>query len=389
MNCSFLYLVGQLRPGGLERQLVCLLQSMDRDRYKPVVAAWNYNESEHRAREILALGVPIIPVGGSHSPGGKLLAFGRLVNKLQPAVIHSYSFYTNFATWWVSRFSKSIPIGCIRSDFVWGRNEVGPWLGRLSARWPREQISNNWVAAQSVALSRGPFVPRRLHVVRNGVDLDRFHCCPCPANGPARILGVGSLIPVKRWDRLIALAKHLKEKGKEFRVKIAGDGSLMEPLQQMARDLKVEDLIHLQGYAEDVLRLYGESTFAVHTSDSEGCPNVVMEAMACGRAVIAMDTGDISSLVEDGKTGFVVRRGDEVGLVERAAMLVADRDLCIHMGKAARAKAEREFGLDRLVSETLAAYAVAGWKDVEPCAKSVTGSDLGVGRERWQPRSCQ
>ena len=88
-----------------------------------------------------------------------------------------------------------------------------------------------------------------------------------------------------------------------------------------------------------------------------------MEAMACGRAVVAMDAGDIPSLVEDGKTGFVVRRGDDAKLVGSHGALITDRDLCRRMGEAGRAKAEREFGLDRLVSETLAAYRAAGWKD--------------------------
>ena len=88
-----------------------------------------------------------------------------------------------------------------------------------------------------------------------------------------------------------------------------------------------------------------------------------MEAMACGRAVVATDVGDTPSIVDHQKTGFVVPRGDDAALVERMATLIADRELCRRMGEAGRLKAEREFGLDRLVSETLAAYRAAGWKD--------------------------
>jgi glycosyltransferase involved in cell wall biosynthesis len=87
-----------------------------------------------------------------------------------------------------------------------------------------------------------------------------------------------------------------------------------------------------------------------------------MEAMACGRAVVATDAGDIPSLVDDGNTGFVVRRGDDEALVNRMLRLVSDRDLCRRMGEAGRSKAEREFGLNRLVEETLAAYQAAGWE---------------------------
>jgi glycosyltransferase involved in cell wall biosynthesis len=89
-----------------------------------------------------------------------------------------------------------------------------------------------------------------------------------------------------------------------------------------------------------------------------------MEAMACGRAVVATDAGDVPLLVEDGKTGFVVRRGEDAALVDRMIRLITDRELCRRMGEAGRAKAEQEFGLDRLVAETLAGYRNAGWKDV-------------------------
>jgi glycosyltransferase involved in cell wall biosynthesis len=103
--------------------------------------------------------------------------------------------------------------------------------------------------------------------------------------------------------------------------------------------------------------------FLVHTSESEGCPNAVMEAMACGLPVVAMEAGDIPYLVEEGKTGFVVRQGDETTFVERIFQLVKDHELCFRMGLAARAQAERNFRLERLVSETLAVYKAAGWKD--------------------------
>ena len=65
-----------------------------------------------------------------------------------------------------------------------------------------------------------------------------------------------------------------------------------------------------------------DQTFLAHTSDIEGCPNVVMEAMACGRAVVAMDAGDIPSLVEDRKTGFVVRCGDDATFTRRLGELI-------------------------------------------------------------------
>jgi len=134
-------------------------------------------------------------------------------------------------------------------------------------------------------------------------------------------------------------------------------------LRQCAQDLGLTNRIEFIGYTEDIPRLLSHATFLVHTADHEGCPNVVMEAMACGRAVVSTDVGDVPYLVEDGKTGFVVRRGDDTTLVARMATLITQSDLCRQMGEAGRVKAEREFGLDRLLVETLAAYRASGGRD--------------------------
>jgi glycosyltransferase involved in cell wall biosynthesis len=134
-------------------------------------------------------------------------------------------------------------------------------------------------------------------------------------------------------------------------------------LQQQALRLGVADCVEFIGHSDNIPGVLAEATLLAHTSDSEGCPNVVMEAMSCGRAVVATDVGDVPYLIDDGKTGYVVCCGDDAMLAERLASLITNRDLCRRMGEAGRAKAEREFGLDRLVGETLAAYRAAGWRD--------------------------
>jgi glycosyltransferase involved in cell wall biosynthesis len=363
MSCRLLYLIGQLRPGGLERQLCYLLQAMNRGRYRPAVAVWNYHEGDPYVSHIQALDVPLYPLPRASSGSVRLKAFRRLIRQLKPEVIHSYSSYTNFAAWWATVGTKTVAAGALQSEFTEMMKESGPWLGRLSARWPRTQIFNSLAAAERARGSKGLFVPRRVYVVRNGIDLQYFRDVPLSTTGQACILSVGSLLPVKRWDRLLGAVLSLKQRGFDFLVRLVGDGPLREPLTQQAQALGVTDCVEFMGYRDDIPDLLAHATFLVHTSDSEGLPNAVLEAMACGRAVVATDVGDTPSLVEDQKTGFVVPRGDDAALVERMATLIADRELCRRMGEAGRLKAEREFGLDRLVSETLAAYRAAGWKD--------------------------
>ena len=361
MNCRILYLVGQLGVGGLERQLYLLLQSIDRGRYHPAVAVWNFSETDFYVAKIRELRVPLYPLPRPCSPTSKLRNFRRLVRECRPEVVHSYSFYTNVAAWWATVGTQSIAMGAVRSDFTDDKKLSGLVLGRLSARWPTKQIYNNFLAAEKALNCRTPFAPKQIFVVRNGLDLERFRSIPLSINGQTRVLGVGSLLAYKRWDRLIRAALHLKQRGVHCVVEIAGGGPLRESLEQQALDLEIADRVRFAGHTDDVPSLMSTSTLLAHTSDVEGCPNVIMEAMACGRAVVATDAGDIPSLIDDGKTGFVVRRGDDAKLVERLATVITNPDLCRQMGEAGRAKAEREFGLDRLVDGTFAAYRAAGW----------------------------
>ena len=362
--CRFLYLVGGLGPGGLERQLCYLLQSIDRERYRPEVVVWSPSADDIYAPLLQRLQIPLHLFNNRHTAIHKMVAFRRIVHELRPELVLSYSFYTNFAAWWATLGTKTIGIGAGRSDFLYDRQLCGPLLGRLSGRWPNTQIYNSFAGAENSRNSPDLFAPGRVFVVRNGLDLTQFSQFPVPGNGPARIVGLGSLTPVKRWDRLLNAAMYLKKKGLDFIVEIAGSGPLREPLQTQAKALGVFDRVKFTGHVEDVPGFLASSTFLAHTSDTEGCPNVVMEAMACGRTVVAMNAGDIPSLVDDGKTGFVLARGDDVAFSERLVTLITNRDLCRQMGEASRVKAEREFGLQRLVEETINAYRAAGWKDL-------------------------
>ena len=362
-SCRFLYLVGQLGQGGLERQLYYLLRTMDRTSYRPAVVVWACDGDEPYKERIQALGVPCYSFAAYSTGFAKMTAFRRLLRQLQPAVAHSYSFYTNIAVQWATRGTQTIAVGSLRSALALAKKDSGRWLGNLSARWPRTQICNSVSALNEIRKARKVFAPKHPFVVCNGIDFEGFPNCSVLQLGPPVILGIGSLLPVKRWDRLIEAARMLKNQGFEFVVRIVGDGPLRPKLAEYVRELEVSDCVQLMGKRDDVARMLAEAQFLVHTSDSEGCPNVVMEAMTCGRTVVATVVGDVPLLLADDTIGFVVPCDDPALLITRMTTLLSQPELCQRMGAAARAKAEQLFSLDRLVSETLAVYRAAGWKD--------------------------
>jgi len=336
---------------------------MDRGRYRPAVTTWEPAARDSYVPKLQTLGVPVFSFSSGASRIAKMTEFRRLLKRLKPEVVHSYSFYTNFEAWCGTLGTQSIAIGSVQSEFHHSKRGRGPYLGRLSARWPRHQIFNNFAAAEQARNDRTFFTPRQVFVARNGVDFQHFTITPPPNSGRPQIIGIGLLHRVKRWDRLIQAALDLKGNGLDFFIRIAGDGPLRGSLERQTREFGLENYVKFIGHSDSILEDLAKANFLVHTSNFEGCSNVVMEAMACGRAVVATDAGDTPDLVDDGKTGFVVRRGDDTALVERMKTLITNRDLCQKMGASGRAKAETQFGLDRLVYETLAAYRAAGWQD--------------------------
>lgn len=361
-SCRILLIAGQLGGGGLEQQLCYLLQAMDHKVCRPGLVVWNYDESEVNVRKVRDLGVPIWGYPTSASSYWKMMKLIRLARRLKPQIIHSYGFFTNFAAYCAARASQAIPLGSVRGEIDLSLSETRPILGRLSAAFPPDQISNSNAAAKLANKPRSWFKPRTMIVVPNALDLMKFQDAPLPTGRPIHLLGIGSLIPLKRWDRLLQIGRELRQRNLPCVVEIAGDGPLRRELESQATRMGIADMVHLLGYRRDIPDLIVRARAVIHTADNEGSPNAVMEAMASGRPVIATDVGDVSRLIENGKTGFVVPREDTELLIKRVVEVVTDDALAARLAAAARNYAQREFQLPRLAERTIEAYRSTGWK---------------------------
>jgi glycosyltransferase involved in cell wall biosynthesis len=361
MDCRLLYIVGGVRAGGVERQITFLLEALARRGLGPGLVIWSHQEDAFFTDRLKAMGVPYIAFGLEMSALRKLAELRHVVlRQTALEVIHSYSFYTNFAAFRGAWGTHAIAVGALQSDFVSERAAAGPVLGRLSARWPRRVISNNEAAARR-AEGANFFRPRVIEVVRNGLDLTQFSERTAPPDAPT-FIAVGRLDRDKRLDLLLSAFAVVLKKRPTASLRIVGDGPMSRDYQALAESLGVGASARFLGIRRDIPELLSSSSAFVHPSDIEGCPNAVMEAMACARAVVATDSGDVPHLVEEGASGFVVSRGDSIGLADRMIRLIDCPERCRDMGRAGRRKAEREFGLDRLIDNTLLAYERLGWK---------------------------
>jgi glycosyltransferase involved in cell wall biosynthesis len=191
-------------------------------------------------------------------------------------------------------------------------------------------------------------------LVPHGVDLDRFRPSRAPDGHELSLLAVGRLVPKKGFDVLLAAADKLSF---PFRLRIVGDGPERARLRS--------DRVELAGTVthDELPALYASADVVVVPSvqdadgDRDGLPNVVLEAMACGRPVVASDVGAIASA----RATLLVPPGDPDALAAALTNLAARPALRRRLGERARREAEERFGLAactaRLCAVLEAAYA--------------------------------
>ena len=172
------------------------------------------------------------------------------------------------------------------------------------------------------------------------------------APGDRLIVAAGRLHEQKRFDLLLEAFARARKRVPAARLAIVGTGSLRADLERRARELEVADRTLFAGFRSDMPAVFAGADLFALSSDDEGLPMVVMEAMAGGGAVVATDVGSVRDLVEDGVTGTVVPRRSTAVLGDDLAAVLEDDPRRREMGRAGRARVRERFPLDRCVDET-------------------------------------
>ena len=166
----------------------------------------------------------------------------------------------------------------------------------------------------------------------------------------------GRDVPRKGFDVLIEAMRHLPE-ALNVHLLLVGKVDQNPKLQAQAAALPQPERVHFTGYRTDAPAIAAASdVFVLPSTEREGLPRAVIEAMAYGVPAIVTDVGGMPELVEDGVSGYVVPPKDSLALARAIERLAANRDLRDHMGEAARERIGRDFTTERTVKETAALY---------------------------------
>lgn len=168
---------------------------------------------------------------------------------------------------------------------------------------------------------------------------------------------VGRLSPEKGQSYFVHAMVHVAHAIPGVQGLIVGDGHDEHRLRAKVAKLGLTESIHFAGYHRDMARIYAAIDLLVLPSLSEGLPNVVLEAMAHGRPVVASRVGGVPELIEDGISGVLVPPSDSPALARAIVTLLLDPGRRDVMGKAARDRIEREFSVQMRTKRILSTYA--------------------------------
>jgi glycosyltransferase involved in cell wall biosynthesis len=191
-----------------------------------------------------------------------------------------------------------------------------------------------------------------VYLMPHGVDLCRFRARPRPDKQPLRLLAVGRLVEKKGFDVLIAAAARLSF---PFLLRIIGEGPHRDRLEGLIAAAGLEKQVKLCGsmtHAELPDEYANAHAVVVpsiidSTGDRDGLPNVILEAMASGRPVIASDVSAIGSAITNEETGLLVPPGDPASLASALERIARSISLCEEIGKRARKRVEQDYEVGR------------------------------------------
>lgn len=349
--------------GGLEVLLVECINCMPAHKYRhAVVCLTRYSDF---VRKITQPGVEVYALEKPPGLGlGTHVKLWKLLRRLRPTLLHTYNLAA--MEYAFTAACAGVPIrvhaehGRDASDPE-GKNPKHNFLRRRLAPFidryvPVSDDLQRWLD-QVVAIA-----PRKIALIKNGVDTERFatqavEASASPWQAGDFVIGtVARVQDVKHHKGLvqafIELRALLPQHAGRLRLSIIGDGPLLPSVKAQVAAAGLDDVVWLPGARSDIAALMHSFSLFALPSLAEGTPVSLLEAMACGLPVVASNVGGIPEVIQDGEQGSLVPAADSAALAAAIARYVQDPALAARHGRAARERIEQRYSMQAM----LAAY---------------------------------
>ncbi len=362
------YFIGHLATGGAESQLIELLRYLDRARFEPSLILLR-DEGAERAANLVGHVYSIKPSKGESNVLGSIAKIVGALREIKPTILHALlpePCILGFAAARLCRVpillgSRLSLVDCYRPN----HSRLVVAADRLATTVSTRMIGNSMAIVKELEiLDKAP--PSKISLIYNGIDSERFN----PAihssvraglgwNSGHMVFGcVANFFDYKRQTDLVAAAEHVVRNFPQARFLLLGEdrGTMSKVRQEISRR-GLDDFFAILPGRPDPENVYAAIDVYVCTSDTEGFSNTILEAMACGKPVIATDVGGNSEAVMDGQTGLIVPRRSPDAIASAAGTLLQSPERRRSMGNLGRKRIEERFSVKTMVAAHEELYA--------------------------------
>ena len=346
---KILYVIDSMTKDGAESQLLKTLDRLPPEQYE-VSVVLSRAEGE-RVRELAALPCvrDVATLAGESRRMRlfeKAFALGGIVNAVEPDIVHSWLWYSNFLCGLSRKFGLWRQIPFVASQ----RGDYHARYGKFRLYLTEKLIYNT----ADVLLTNATQIQRHLHErypAKNIVSIPNLLELPTEEWSQQRpddteeklIISVGRFAPEKGHRYLIKALNALNREEVAWRCTFLGEGDLEAELQALTQEYGLSERVAFPGFCEDVFSVLLTADVFVLPSLHESSPNALIEAMGIGMPCIASDVGGIVDLIEDGKNGIRVPPQDPAALASAVHRVLTEPDFASELGKNARTTIQQKF----------------------------------------------
>lgn len=355
--------------GGGETYLFLLADRLARDRYTVSVLCPSEGLLPQRLRKIT---IPVVPFAIPRllSPTA-LVKLVRLFRQHRPDIVQSHGARTNLYATLAGRWARVPIIVCTihNSLYDYPISHIRRSLYLIGERLTFALSDRVVCVADALAqdlTKRSGRDPRKIQVIRNGVDLEAFNPKTVDGSTVRREFGlekdtpligiVGRMTPQKGHRDLLTALAQIRAAVPAVRVLIVGDGPLRDELVEYTGRHHLNDCCIFTGMREDIPAIMGALDVVALPSLSEGLPFILLEAMAMGKPVVATSVNGVSEVVKDGITAFLVPPRAPDLLARAVIALLVKKELSSRLGAAARQHVEQRFSLTLMMQQVERLY---------------------------------
>jgi glycosyltransferase involved in cell wall biosynthesis len=356
---------GTLAQSGAEKQFVYMAEALRQAAVD--VRVFTLGHAEHFEARLHKRGIPLEWIGTPPGKGRRLVRLIRAWRRFRPHIAQAGHFYTNLYVTLAARCSGAVALGAIRSDTRFDVRSMGA-MGRPSLRLPPSLLANSYAARTNAEQYFG--VPSgRIYVLPNVIDpAEMVNDLPASSQGttgPPVVALAARLVPAKRIDRFLTALALARVEVPNLRGLVVGDGAERPRLLAQAQGLGLDaPALEFRPATRELGALLRGVSMLALTSDHEGFPNVILEAMVAGVPVVTTPAGDAAGVVIDGVTGYVVPFDETATLAARFVRLAQSAEVRLEFGRNGASRARDHYSTRGLADRLLAIHgAIAQQQD--------------------------